>query len=107
MEKLRQNLNQNFLDMFIISNCEFDNVKRYDPIGVFLVGNDKGEYCWQKLKKIPVHLPDDPKDRAKFEKEMNKIHAKYNLHKYLPGLLFDFERKEEMPKPKKVKEKLL
>jgi len=28
---------------------------------------------------------------------MNKIHEKYNLHKYLPGLLFDFEKKEEEP----------
>jgi hypothetical protein len=81
--------------MFVVSNCEFDNVGRYDPIGVFLVGNDKGEYSWQKFEKIPVILPDDEKSRIKFEKEMNKINDKYNLYHYLPGLLFDFEKKKK------------
>ena len=79
--------------MFVVSNCEFENVGRYDPIGVFLVGNDKCEYSWKRFEKIPVILPEDEKSKIKFEKEMNKINAKYNLHKYLPNLLFEFENK--------------
>lgn len=88
----RNNINQNFIDMFVVSNCEFDNVNRYDPIGIFLVGNDKGEYSWSKFKQIPVVLPEDEKSKIKFKKEMNKINDKYNLHKHLPGLVFEFNR---------------
>jgi len=91
MERIRKNLNQNFFDAFIISNCEFENVGRYDPIGVFLVGNDKGEYSWKEIK-IPVILPEDEKSKIKFIKEMNKINEKYDLKKHLPKLQFKFEK---------------
>jgi hypothetical protein len=93
LNDFRKNLNQNFIDMFVVSNCEFDNVGRSEPIGVFLVGNDKGEHSWKNFEKISVFFPEDEKSRMKFEKEMNKINDKYNLHQYLPGLLFDFEKK--------------
>ena len=42
---------------------------------------------------IPVYIPEDPKDEAKFRKEMNKIHNKYNLYQHLPKLLFEFDEK--------------
>ena len=90
-EVFRKKLNQNFFDAFIISNCEFENVGRYDPIGVFLVGNDKGEYSWKEIK-IPVILPENEKSKIKFIKEMNKINEKYNLKKHLPKLQFKFEK---------------
>jgi hypothetical protein len=89
LNKFRRELNQNFIDIFIVSNCEFDNVQRFDPIGVFLVGNDKGEYSWKELK-IPVVLSQDEDQRQKFIKEINQINEKYNLLKYIPRLLFDF-----------------
>jgi hypothetical protein len=57
LNKFRKNLNQKFFDAFIVSNCAFDNVKRFDPIGVFFVGNNKDEYSWKDLK-IPVIMPD-------------------------------------------------
>ena len=91
-EVFRKKLDQNFFDAFIVSNCEFENVGRFDPIGVFLVGNDKGEYSWKNIK-IPVIFPENEKHKARFEKEMNKINAKYNLKKQLPKLQFKFEKK--------------
>ena len=91
LNKFRKKLDQNFFDAFIVSNCEFENVGRFDPIGVFLVGNDKGEYSWKNIK-IPVIFPENEKHKARFEKEMNKINAKYNLKKQLPKLQFKFEK---------------
>jgi hypothetical protein len=91
LNKFRKALNQKFYDAFVISNCEFDNVNRFDPIGVFLVGNDIGEYSWKDLK-IPVMLPEDEKNKIKFEKEMNKINKQYNLKKHLPKLQFKFDK---------------
>ncbi|MCL2039686.1 MAG: hypothetical protein FWG85_04570 [Bacteroidetes bacterium] len=87
----RKKLNQNFIDMLVISNCEFENVARFYPIGVFLVGNDKGEYSWKNLK-IPVIFPENKIHKEKFIKEMNKINKKYDLKKHLPKLQFKFEK---------------
>jgi hypothetical protein len=91
MEKIRKKLNQKFYDAFVVSNCEFDNVERFDPIGVFLVGNDKGEFSWKNLE-IPVYFPENEKYKEKFVKEMNKINEKYDLKKHLPKLEFEFEK---------------
>jgi len=92
LNDFREKLNQKFYDAFIISNCEFENVARYDPIGVFLVGNDKAEYSWKNLK-IPLILPNDEENKTKFVKEMNKINDKYNLQDYIHVLQFKFDKK--------------
>ena len=76
---------------FIVSNCEFGNVARFYPIGIFLVGNNKGECSWKNLK-IPVIFPENATHKEKFIKEMNKINNKYNLKKHLPKLQFKFEK---------------
>jgi len=39
-----------------------------------------------------VIFPENEKHKARFEKEMNKINAKYNLKKQLPKLQFKFEK---------------
>jgi hypothetical protein len=91
LNDFRKKIDQKFYDAFVISNSDFENVNRFDPIGVFLVGNDRGEYSWKELK-IPVILPQDEKHKVKFEKEMNKINAKYDLKKHLPNLQFKFEK---------------